>query len=134
MTNKTIATAWFAAIDNKDFAALRSLMAANHEFHNPMTPQPLGPAEHLGMIEQMTSAFTGRHELTLLVDDGSHIAVRGRWTGKHTGAFNGIAATGKPVDFTFIDIMEIKNSKVAREAFEMNPMTFMTQIGAMKAA
>ncbi len=99
-----------------------------------MTPQPLGPDEHIGMMQQMTSSFAGKHELTLLVEDSTHIAVRGRWTGKHTGEFNGIPATGNPVDFTFIDIFEIKNGKVAREAFEMNPMTMMAQIGAMKAA
>lgn len=134
MTNKDIAKSWFAAIDKKDFAALKKLLAPDHQFHNPMTPQPLGVDEHIGMIQQMTSAFSGEHKLTLLVADDSHVAVRGRWTGKHTGEFNGIPATGKPVDFTFTDILEIKNGKVSREAFEMNPMTFMSQIGAMQAA
>lgn len=134
MNNKDIAKAWFSAIDQKDFTAVRKLMATGHQFINPMSPQPLGPDQHIGMIEQMVSAFTGRHELTLLIADADHVAVRGRWVGTHTGEFNGVPATHKPVDFTFTDIMEIKGGKVAREAFEMNPMTFMTQIGAAKAA
>jgi steroid delta-isomerase-like uncharacterized protein len=134
MTNKDIAKAWFAAMDKKDFAAIKKLMASDHQFYNPMTPQPLGPDQHIGMMQQMVSAFSGEHKLTLLIEDGSHVAVRGRWVGTHTGEFNGVPATHKPVDFTWTDIMEIKDGKVAREAFEMNPMTFMAQIGAARAA
>lgn len=130
MTNKDIAKAWFKAIDAKDFAAIKNLMAPDHRFHNPMTPEAIGPEQHIGMMQMMTSAFTGEHILNLLVDDGSHVAVRGRWKGRHSGEFNGIPATNKPVEFTWTDIFEIKNGKVAREAFEMNPMAIMTQIGA----
>ena len=134
MTNKDIAKAWFAAIDKKDFAAVKKLMAADHQFHNPMTPGPVGPDQHIGMMQMMTGAFTGEHVLDLLVSEGNHVAVRGRWRGKHTGEFNGIPATNKPVEFSWIDIFEIKDGKVAREAFEMNPMAMMAQIGAAKAA
>ncbi len=43
MSNKTIAKAWFAAIDNKDFAAVKKLMAARSpvpQSHDPATPRP----------------------------------------------------------------------------------------------
>lgn len=54
-------------------------------------------------------------------------------TGTHTGEFNGIAATGNTVEFTFVDILHVVNGKVVKEHFELNPMTFMQQIGAMPA-
>ncbi|MBI2718789.1 MAG: ester cyclase [Rhizobiales bacterium] len=85
------------------------------------------------MMQQMTSAFTGAHQLDLLIDDGSHVAVRGHWNGTHTGDFDGMRATGRPVSFTWIDIFEIRNGKVVREAFETNPMAIMAQIDAMAA-
>lgn len=129
MTNKDIARAYFGAIDKKDFAALRGLLAEGHEFHNPMMPKPATADEHIGMVQMMTGALTGEHVLDLLVDDGDHIAIRGRWKGKHTGDFNGIPATGMPVEFTWTDIMEIRNGKIAHEALEMNPMAIMSQIG-----
>lgn len=129
MINKDFAKAWFKAIDNKDFSTLKSLMATDHLFYNPMTPEPCGPEQHIGMMQMMTSSFSGEHVLNLLVADDDHVVVRGTWQGKHTGEFNGMSATGKPVTFTFIDILEIRNGKVAREAFEMNPMAIMAQIG-----
>lgn len=134
MTIKELAKAWFKAIDAQDYTTLRTMMASDHAFHNPMSPASLGTDEHIGMIQMMMSAIKGEHSITLMVDDGSHVAVRGRWKGAHTGPFNGMLATGRPVEFTFTDVMEIKNGKLSREALEMNPMAIMQQIGAMPVA
>jgi steroid delta-isomerase-like uncharacterized protein len=134
MTNKEFAKAWFKAIDAQDYATLKGRMASDHVFHNPMAPAPLDAAEHIGMIQMMMSAFKGEHSITLMVEDDSHVVVRGRWKGTHTGPFNGVPASNKTVEFTFTDVMEIKNGKLSREALEMNPMAIMTQIGAMPAA
>lgn len=133
MTNKEIAKAWFAAIDANDFDTVKKLMADNHTFHNPMTPAPVGIPEHLGMMEMMTSAFEGNHHLDLVLSDGEYATVRGTWKGKHVGEFNGVPATGNPVQFTFMDIFRVENGKVTDEYFEMNPMAIMSQIGAVPA-
>ncbi|MFN0030980.1 MAG: ester cyclase [Flavobacteriales bacterium] len=133
MTNKEIAKAWFANIDKKDFSAVRSLMHADHKFHNPMTPEAVGPDEHIGMMTMMTGSFEGEHKVELVLEDATHAIVRGRWVGKHTGEFNGISATGNDVNFTFIDIFEIVDGKVRKEAFEMNGMAMMAQLGAVPA-
>ena len=133
MTNKDIVKTWFAAIDAKDFDGVKALMNPDHQFSNPMTPGPMGPDGHIGMIQMMTGAFAGAHNLVLTVSEGDHVAVRGRWKGTHTGDFNGVPASGKTVAFTFLDMFEIKGGKVSREAFEMNPMAIMAQIGAAAA-
>ena len=130
MTNKEIARKWFESIDKHDFATIRSLMHSDHTFSNPMTPEAIGPDEHIGMMQMMTGSFTGQHTLTLVLEDGNHAIVRGRWSGKHTGEFQGVKATGNDVTFTFIDIFEIVDGKVRKEAFEMNPMAMMAQISA----
>src|SRR5688572_10969715 len=131
MTNKELATAWFAAIDAKNFNAVKNLMDKNHKFNNPMTPAPVGIDEHIGMMQMMTSSFDGGHTIDLVVDGGTHVAVRGTYSGKHVADFNGVPSTGKQVTFSWIDIFEVKNGKVANEYFEMNPMSIMMQIGAM---
>lgn len=133
MTNKEIAMAWFANIDKNNFDGVKNLMDSNHSFQNPMTPAPVGIDQHIGMMQMMTSAFSGAHILELIIEDEGHAVVKGRWKGTHTGEFNGIPATNKPVEFTFIDIFEIVNGKVRKEAFEMNPMSIMQQIGAVPA-
>lgn len=131
MTKKEIVKTWFAQIDAKNFDAIRSLMAANHSFHNPMTPSALDSEGHIGMMQQMTSAWDGEHICDIVLEDGNYVVVKGRWAGKHVGEFNGIAATGNQVEFTWTDIFEFENGKVTNEYFEMNPMTMMAQIGAM---
>ena len=129
MTNKEIAKAWFAAIDNKDYNAIRSLAHPDHKFHNPMTPAPATTEEHIGLMQMMSGAFTGQHKIDLVMEDDDHVAVRARYVSKHTGEFNGIPATGKPVEMSFIDIFEIVDGKVRKEVLEMNPMSIMAQIG-----
>jgi len=133
MTNKEIVTAWFKAIDTNNYDSLKSLMHAQHAFSNPMTPAPVGIEEHLGMIKGTTDALGGEHQLDLVLQDGEYVVVRGSWTGKHVGEFNGMSATGKPVAFTFTDIFHIVDGKVKEEYFELNPMAIMSQIGAAAA-
>jgi predicted ester cyclase len=133
MTNKEIVKSWFAHIDNNSFTDVKNLMDANHSFQNPMTPSPVGADQHIGMMQMMTSAMNGAHHLDLILESGNHVVVSGTWKGKHTGEFNGIPATGNPVEFPFIDIFEIVNGKVAKEHLEMNPMLIMQQIGAVPA-
>lgn len=133
MTNKEIVKKWFSHIDAKSFDSIKSLMDTNHKFYNPMTPAPIGAEEHIGMMKMMTDALTGEHSLDLVLEDGNHVVVKGHWSGKHTGTFNGISATQKDVMFTFVDIMLIENGKVTKEHLEMNPMAIMAQIGAVPA-
>ena len=133
MTNKEIAKKWFASIDAKDFNTVRTLIDSKHQFRNPMTPAPIGIEEHIGMMQMMTSAFEGKHTLNLVFEEGDHVAVSGKWSGKHTGDFNGIPATGKQVEFYFVDLFNIVNGKVVNEHFEMNPAAILQQIGAVPA-
>jgi predicted ester cyclase len=56
----------------------------------------------------------------MMLEEGNHVAVRARYKATHTGDFNGVAPTGKQVEFTFIDIFEIVDGKVRKEVLEMN--------------
>ncbi|MDN3669397.1 ester cyclase [Echinicola jeungdonensis] len=131
MKAKEIAKKWFESIDSKNFEGLKGLMAKNHSFQNPMTPSPIGRDEHIGMMQKMTSSFEGKHYLDQLIEEGNHVVVRGHWSGRHIGEFNGVPRTGNKVDFSWIDIFEIVDGKVAHEYFEMNPANIMAQIGAL---
>ena len=133
MTNKDIVKAWYAAIDSKDFATVKGLMNPDHQFFNPMSPAPLGRDEHIGMMQMMTGALTGTHNMVLVVSEGDHVATRVRWKGVHTGEFNGVPASGKAVEFTTNEIFEVKGGKISRDAIEMNPMAIMAQIAPAAA-
>ena len=133
MTSTDFVKSWFQNIDSGNFEANRQLMAPNHQFHNPMTPAPVDADGHIGMMQMMTSAFEGTHNIDFVVAEGNRVAVRGHWSGKHTGTFEGIPATGNEVRFGFADFFELADGKLADEHFEMNPMAIMQQIGAVPA-
>jgi steroid delta-isomerase-like uncharacterized protein len=132
MDLKNFVRTWFASIDKRDWTTLEKLLASDHSFANSMSPTPLGKEEHLGMMQMMTGALTGQHELLVLVEEGDHIAVHGRWTGKHTAEFMGVPASGKTVNFTFTDILNVRNGQVVKEYLEFNPAVIMQQIGALQ--
>ena len=124
-------TDWFAAMDAHDYAKIATLLEPKHKFTNTMTPEPIGAEEHVGMIKMMHAAWTGKHILDVVVNDGHEwVCVRGRWSGKHTGEFNGVPATGKNVEFSWIDMQRVVNGKIVDEYMELNPMSIMQQIGA----
>jgi len=128
MPQKDIAREWFANLDANNLEKNATLLADNHRFFNPMTPAPATKEEHLGMMHMMTGALQGKHILDVVVGEGDHVAVKGRFVGTHGGEFNGVPATGKPVEFSWIDIMKIEDGKITDEHLEMNPMAIMAQI------
>jgi predicted ester cyclase len=128
MTNKEFATKWFATIDAKDTAGLNSMMAPSHSFNNPMGPA-LDADGHIGMMGMWYASFDNfRHTLEHTISEGEWITIRGKVQMKHTGEFNGIPATGRDISLSWIDMMQIKDGKVANEYMEFNPMTMMAQL------
>ena len=122
---------YFASIDRKDFKGLEAKLDAKHSFANAITPAPVGVQEHIGMIQNLTGALTGGHTLDVVMTDGHEwVCARGRYKGKHTGEFMGVPATGKSVEFSWIDLQRVVNGKIVEEFLELNPASIMQQIGA----
>lgn len=129
MTAKDFIQKWFANIDANRYDELEKMMDASHQFNNPMTPAPANKDQHLGMIKMMSTTFTeNKHHLDVIVGEGDWVTARGRVACKHTGEFNGVPATNKNIEFSWIDVMHVVNGKVKEEYFEMNPMSIMQQI------
>ncbi|WP_212004769.1 ester cyclase [Chitinophaga sp. HK235] len=132
MTHKNIVKQYFDSINANNFDAIRSILATSHRFFNPATEQPLGVEGHLKMMQGRAAAFDGSYELEQLLEDGNKVVFIGSWTGIHKGEFNGIAATGRKVTFPFIDILEVKDGKIADEHIEFNLSAIVTQIKAVE--
>ena len=131
MTPKEFVKIWFEVVDTRKYDQMKTMMADNHQFINPVSPVPLNRDAHIGMVQQLISGFTGRHTIEQMIVEGEWAVSRQRWSGKHTGEFNGIPASGKPVEFTITDIMHVVNGKLEEEYMEWNVMTLMMQIGAI---
>lgn len=128
---KKYVTNFYEAIDRKDYTTMRALLDPKHSFTNAMTPEPLDVKGHIDLVENLNKAMTGKHIIDTIVSDGHEwVCTRGHWTGTHTGEFNGVPATNKPITFTWLNLRRVVKDKTVEEYLEMNPASVMQQIGA----
>ncbi|NML39775.1 ester cyclase [Chitinophaga sp. G-6-1-13] len=128
MTNKDIVKKYFESINNNNFDAIRKHLADDHLFYNPATEQPLNTAGHLAMMERRSVAFDGHYFLELVLEESNYVTIKGRWEGVHKGEFAGIPPTGNKVVFRWIDLLEVKDGKIAAEHIEFNPGSIVAQL------
>jgi len=107
---------------------LKSMIAKDHQFHNPMAAVPLSADEHIGMITMMTTAFDGQHTIDTILSEGDIVAVSGVWSGTHVGDFNGIPPTGRDVEFSFNEIITFSGGKIQKQQLEFDTATFSSQL------
>ena len=119
---------WYKNIDEQNFDAIRNLMADDHKFFNPMTPEAIDAEQHVGLIQMMTKALKGTHHADIVIEEKGWVAVHGHWKGIHIGEFEGIPATGRVVRFTWSDMFQIVDGKVVNEHLEMNPASILQQL------
>lgn len=120
--NEAIARRWVEVWDQGDLAALDDLYAPDFVYHmRPaagLEPGIAGEKQILGMLH---TAFPDLRIIVedVIVDEQSAVI---RWTmpATHQGAFRGIEPNRKPVKFTGIDILQIKNGKVEARWDEVN--------------
>lgn len=84
------------------------------------------------MHENLSKAFSGTTEafpdVKIIADemlvDGDKVVLRWTFKGTHKGTFQGIAATGKSIEWTGIDIYTVKNDKIVgiNRASDMSAM------------
>jgi predicted ester cyclase len=85
--------------------------------------------EHIQFFE---GAFP-KYELFIeeMVTEGNKVVVRGRATGMHNGALNGIPPTGKKMDLPFIIRYTIENGTISDHWLLADQMILMEQLGVM---
>lgn len=78
---------------------------------------------------------TGFSEHTFTIVDifgqGDKLLKHWHFTGKHTGEFFGIPATGKSVDIEGTTLVKMKDGKIAQEQDFMDNMVFFQQLGIL---
>lgn len=104
----------FDAVNRGDEAALDDLLTAGVLDNNPIPGQEPGVAGFKQWMRYVRTAFPDVH---VTVEDtlsqGDRVAGRVTWRGTHEGPLAGVAASGKPVQFTAIHIVRFENGKAA---------------------
>ena len=121
----------FSLMDEKDDAAIRELIAP--EFRAVMgSNPPMSVDEWAGMGAMMYAAFPdGTHTIheTFEIDD--RVALRGSFSGTHTGDFMGMPPTGKEITITFLNLDRFADGKLVEHRAEVDMLGLMQQLGAI---
>lgn len=83
------------------------------------------------VYEEFFTAFPDlKTEVVEIFSVGEKVAVHRKWTGTHQGTFQGVAPTGKEVDFCSTAILVIRDGQIVDYLGELDLLRLMQQIGA----
>ncbi|MGH3506853.1 MAG: ester cyclase [Nocardioidaceae bacterium] len=130
-TNKQVARSFLQSVDDLDFEAWRAT-AAPDLVASANGGDVMNREEFEGMVRGITGGFShGRHIIESQVAEGDHVATRLTWTALHTGEFNGVPASNRPVRVCGDAFDRIEDGKVVEHHAQFDAMRMMVQIGAV---
>ncbi|MEX2247224.1 MAG: ester cyclase [Dehalococcoidia bacterium] len=133
--NKQLIRRFYEAIDEGDPAILDQFIARGYDDHNPpfpnLSPGLAGSREAFHLALTAFSDF--RHEVIDQIAEGDRVVTRMTASGRHTGEFLGIPATGKEVTMTGIAVHRIVDGKIAEHWSEVDGFGLFQQLGAFPA-
>ena len=114
----------------KDIAALTSLMRDDYIQHNPLVRQ--GSKGFQDFFQAWFEASPDfRFELKQIVSEGDKVWVYGTYSGTHQGDWLGIPATGNAYKFDAVDIFRVQDGKLAEHWDVLDVYTLFKQLGTI---
>lgn len=130
-TNQQIATNFLLSADAVDFDTWRGY-ASPDLVASANGGDAMNRDELEAMVRGITEGFTdARHIIESQVADGHTVATRLTWTARHTGDFNGVPASNRPVRIGGCAFDRIEDGKLVEHHAQFDVMGMMVQIGAV---
>jgi predicted ester cyclase len=125
-----LALAFLRMLDERDLSRIAEIFAPDIVDHDPLPGTPAGIEGVRILLEAVLAAFSDiRHEVLFQAPIGDDGAVTvWRMTGRHTGEFLGVLASGRPVDFTGIDVVRVAGGRVVEHRHVENLLLARQQI------
>jgi predicted ester cyclase len=133
---KTIARESFRLVETGDAELAQHIIA--HDFFNEeaeddpedVERQQHGPAGFLATSRWLRDAFSNLHfELQETVAEGNTVMAAATMTGEHTGPFNGIAPTGRPITHKQVHIFTITDGRISNHRAVRDDLGLLLQLG-----
>jgi steroid delta-isomerase-like uncharacterized protein len=139
MKTNTIAHVWFEEVWNKRQAeTIDRLLAPDviaHGLVDENGNEIRGPSEFKKFFMQFTKAFPDiQVEVADTISEGDKIAARCIVTGTHRGDTLGVPGSNKPVRFSGVAILRIRDGKIVEAWNNFDFQTLSKQIGALVQA
>ena len=92
--------------------------------------QQHGPAGFLATSRWLRDAFSNlRFELQETLAEGDTVMAAAVMTGQHTGVFNGIAPTGRPISHKQVHIFTVTDGQITRHRAVRDDLGLLLQLG-----
>jgi ketosteroid isomerase-like protein len=99
---------------------------------SPGLPLPPGPEGVKLVAGMFLRAFPDLHmEIEDIIAEGDRVVGRFTETATHQGEFMGVPATGKPVKFTEMGILRIRDGQIVESWYNLDQFGLMQQLGAI---
>jgi steroid delta-isomerase-like uncharacterized protein len=133
MSDNSFLHRWFEEVwNNKSEEAVDELLAEDGVGYGLPGGEIRGPAAFKEYQRSLLSAYPDlRVHVEDAISEGDQIAARCRVTGVHQGDGLGLSATNKPVEFTGLCMVRVKDGKIVEAWNEFNFMDMYQQLGAL---
>lgn len=119
----------FATIDSKNFEEAKTLVTADGRC--VMGGQAMSRDQWAEFSKAFYTSFPdGKHLTDEVISIGNRAVQIGRFRGTHRADFNGIPATNRAVEFTWLAVATIVNGKLVEERVEANFAGLVQQLTA----
>jgi steroid delta-isomerase-like uncharacterized protein len=126
---KQLAHAFIRCCAEHDVEGLAAIIADDYIQHNPTVPAGLAGLQD--GLRGFLSVFPDLAvELQDLIAEGDRVVARMRWSGTHSAALFGMAATGRSASWEGIDIWRVENGKLAEHWDVVDWAGLMAQLQA----
>jgi predicted ester cyclase len=136
INTKAIAHQSFRLIENGDVELAEQIIATGFvndeavDDPDDVDRQLHGPAGFLATSRWLRDAFSDlRFELQETVAEGDTVMAAAVMTGRHTGPFNGIAPTGRPIAHKQVHIFTIADGQISHHRAVRDDLGLLLQLG-----
>ena len=130
--NNSLASHFFELLNNRSFHEMENLWSENHKLYFSGNSMPFNKKEHLDLINKF---FLGFPDFKYIIQDeiseGDKIVLRGKLQGTHQSEYQGIEASGRKIEVSWISVFEILGGKINDEWLFIDNLSLMHQIGAI---
>jgi predicted ester cyclase len=134
-TNKALTRRFHEYFDKADWDGMRAVISPSvvSYYSGAEGPQDFDAFAATG--KRFLDAFSqSRHVVLDQVAEGDRVASRMEWSAVHTGNFNGIPATGRPIKMEIIVFDRVADGRIVEHRGFFDMMGLLGQIGAMPGA